>query len=438
MADVVFESAFQKRSTIADLVERGITDATILSQLILNGTAISDEAVLWDFKREMPVLPAGVKLNEATRRLYDAKFAEIVKDCVALYNSYGGYLIAGVDNTTRSLVGFSGAFDAPEINKRIHAATEVSIETIFRVVSFAEGIAQPVQLGLLFIPKRAAGLRPAAFKKDAPEGPNSQRAYRQSDFYLRERDNCRPAKTPEDFEFLFSQRLIDLPYRRKKFIENNLPARDAELRHLIGREEELSALWAWLPDAFSPVKILCGLGGVGKTSIAYTFAERLLYQAPEYIDKIFWLGAKPETYLALTGKLMETRLDFETIEELLTAIILEAGCPPEQIPESPSREALLTLAQQHMSSHSYVLVIDNVDSLNDDDQKKILSLFVQLCSVAKAKAILTARRNLGAAHDTFVEVKGLLPEDFRFLISEKSKLLKVNLLRRFGRDEKVL
>ena len=143
MADVVFESAFQKRSTIADLVERGITDATILSQLILNGTAISDEAVLWDFKREMPVLPAGVKLNEATRRLYDAKFAEIVKDCVALYNSYGGYLIAGVDNTTRSLVGFSGAFDAPEINKRIHAATEVSIETIFRVVSFAKGIRNP-------------------------------------------------------------------------------------------------------------------------------------------------------------------------------------------------------------------------------------------------------------------------------------------------------
>ncbi len=48
MVDVIFESAFQTRSTIADLVERGITDATVLSQLILNGTAISDEAVLWE------------------------------------------------------------------------------------------------------------------------------------------------------------------------------------------------------------------------------------------------------------------------------------------------------------------------------------------------------------------------------------------------------
>jgi len=426
MAEAIFESAFQRRSTIADLVERGITDGTVLSQLILSGTAISDEAVLWDFKREIPVLPAGVKLNEATKCSYDAKFAEIVKDCVALYNTYGGYLIAGVDNTTRSLIGFSGAFDAAELNKRIHAATEVSIETIFRPISFADGVLQPIQLGMLFIPKRAARIRPAAFKKDAPESPNGQRAYRQNDFYFRERDNCRPAKTPEDFEFLFSQRLVDLPYRRKKFIENNLPARDAELRHLIGREEELSALWSWLPDAFSPVKILCGLGGVGKTSIAYTFAERLLYQAPEYIDKVLWLGAKTQTYLALTGKFMETRLDFKTIEELLTSIILEAGCPPEQIPESPSRQALMTLAQQHLSSHSYVLVIDNVDSLQDDDQKKILNLAMQLCSVAKAKAILTARLNLGAAPDMFVEVKGLLLDDFQSLVLEKSKLLNVH------------
>jgi hypothetical protein len=63
----------------------------------------------------------------------------------------------------------------------------------------------------LFIPKRPAGIKPAAFKKDAPDRGNGQRAYRENDFYLRERDNCRVAKIPEDYEFLFSQRLIDVP-----------------------------------------------------------------------------------------------------------------------------------------------------------------------------------------------------------------------------------
>jgi tetratricopeptide (TPR) repeat protein len=122
---------------------------------------------------------------------------------------------------------------------------------------------------------------------------------------------------------------------------------------------------------------------------------------------------------------METRLDFRTIDELLTAIILEAGCPPEQIPDRPSRPELLTLAQQHLSSHSYILIIDNVDTLEDDDQKKILSLITQLCSVAKAKAILTARHNLGAARDMFVPINGLLFADFQSLVAEKCKLLKL-------------
>jgi tetratricopeptide (TPR) repeat protein len=425
MPEAFFDSAFQRRLTIAELIERGITDGSVLSQLIVNGVGISDEAVLWDFKRDIPVPRVGVKLNDATKSSYDTKFARVVKHCVAFYNTYGGYIIAGVDDTTRSLVGFSGAFNAADVNRRIQAATQISIETIYRIVSFAEGVPQPIQLGILFVPKRPAGSKPAAFKIDAPAEANGKRAYHEHDFYFRERDNSRPAKTPEDFEFLYSQRLLDVPYRRKKFIENNLPPRDEELKHLIGREKETSALWCWLPDAFSPVKILCGLGGVGKTSIVYTFAERLLYQAPEYIDKLLWLGAKTQTYLALTGKLMETRLDFETIDELLTCIILEAGCPHEQLPEKPSREQLMTLAMEHLRSHNYILIIDNVDTLGDDDQKKILSLVTQLCSVAKAKAILTARRNLGAAIDMFEEVEGLLYADFQSLISEKCKPLKL-------------
>lgn len=422
MSELIFDSAFQRRAAIAELIENGATDGTILSHLILDGRAISDEAVLWDFKLEIPVLPPGVKLSDATKRTYDAKFAEIVKDCVALYNTYGGYLVVGVDNATRSLPGFSGAFDAADINKRIQAATQVSVETIYRLVSFSDGVTLPTELGILFVPKRPAGFKPAAFKKDAPERENGLRAYRQNDFYLRERDNCRPAKTPDDYEFLFSQRLIEVPYRRRKFIENNLPPRDQELKHLIGREEELATLWSWLPDVFSPVKILSGLGGVGKTSIAYTFAERLLYQSPEYIDKVLWLGAKTETYLGLRGNFADMRLDFTTIDELLTNIILEAGCPPEQVPEKPSRQELMTLAQHHLAFHSYILIIDNVDTLNDDDQKKILSLMTQLCSVAKAKAIVTARRNLGAAFDMYIDLKGLAFLDFQSLVQEKCVL----------------
>jgi hypothetical protein len=51
-------------------------------------------------------------------------------------------------------------------------------------------------------------------------------------------------------------------------------------------------------------------------------------------------------------------------------------------------------------------------------------LVTQLCSVAKAKAILTARRNLGAAIDMFLlRSTGLLFADCQSLVIEKCKLL---------------
>jgi hypothetical protein len=223
-----------------------------------------------------------------------------------------------------------------------------------------------VRIGLLFVPKRSNGIRPAQFKKAAPEGPSGKRAYQQHDFYFRERDICRTARTAEDLEFLYGPRNLDAPNRSSHYLENNLPPRDVELGRLIGRDEHIAQLWMRLADSFSPVKVLSGLGGVGKISIAYTFAERLIYQAPPYIDRLVWLGAKPETFAALSGRVIPTaRVDFDTIDTLLVQLLMETGCPPEQIPEQPSRDQLMGVAQYHLAAFSYLLVVDNVDTLPD-------------------------------------------------------------------------
>jgi tetratricopeptide (TPR) repeat protein len=195
---------------------------------------------------------------------------------------------------------------------------------------------------------------------------------------------------------------------------------------LVGRDVEIAQLWAWLADNFSPIKILSGVGGVGKTSIAYTFAERLIDQAPPYIDKVLWLGAKSETFLPLKAQLTATRVDFQNVDELLLVTLWETGCPANQVPEQPSRDQLMNLAQEHLSEHNYLLVIDNVDTLGDDEQQQLLHLLTQLCSVAKAKAILTARRNLGAPQSMVVKIEGLSFDDFQVLVEEKSRLLEMS------------
>jgi hypothetical protein len=80
------ESAVARRSNVSRLITLGVTDASVVHELLREGIAIRDEAVLWDFKRELPVLPAG-KLNTSLSSGYDLKFSEIVKDAVAFYNT---------------------------------------------------------------------------------------------------------------------------------------------------------------------------------------------------------------------------------------------------------------------------------------------------------------------------------------------------------------
>ena len=153
-----------------------------------------------------------------------------------------------------------------------------------------------------------------------------------------------------------------------------------DLSKFIGREKELSQLWIWLSDNFSPVRILSGLGGLGKTSLAYTFAERLIYQSHAGIDRVIWLGAKPESWSALMGAYVKpTRIDFSEINEALEQLLLESGCPAEQIPDVPSRDQLLQLGVEHLSTFNYLIILDNLDTLSDDDQQDLLHVIKINC-----------------------------------------------------------
>src|SRR5271163_5029971 len=98
------DSALIRRNSVAALVQEGAIDDRVVAQLVRQGLAIGDEAVLWDFKRELPVPPAQ-KIAQALSEKYDLEFSEIVKDSVAFYNTFGGYLVTGIDDITRKVIG---------------------------------------------------------------------------------------------------------------------------------------------------------------------------------------------------------------------------------------------------------------------------------------------------------------------------------------------
>jgi hypothetical protein len=71
------DSAVVRRNTLANLVLEGATDGRAISQLVRNGVAITDEAVLWDFKLEVPIR-VGNKTNPTLTAEHDFKMSE---DC---------------------------------------------------------------------------------------------------------------------------------------------------------------------------------------------------------------------------------------------------------------------------------------------------------------------------------------------------------------------
>jgi hypothetical protein len=303
-ADLDLESAYKTRASIFAHVELGQLDSSVLDPLFRGGKAILDEAILWDFKSQLPVLPLGVRPPDSVREAHDYKMHEIVKDAVSFYNSFGGYLVIGVHDIDRTIVGFAKVFDVASLNYKIHGATGHSVECVYRIVHSSADLQQR-PLGLLFIPRRGQTSLPAQFRKDSPKNERDEYSYKAGQFYMRQRDSCRPASTPEDFEFLFDR---DQRTMRSNFVtfkqrlDNNLPDREEELVKFFGREKELATLWSWLVDPFDPVKLIAGLGGLGKTSLAYTFAERFVYQCPGEFEKLIWLGAKKNYFRASTNK----------------------------------------------------------------------------------------------------------------------------------------
>lgn len=425
-------SIFERRRQIAEAINTGSLDRAVVDLLLEDGTFNEEESPYWDYKIELPSPP--IDGSESSKETYSAKSNEIVKDCVAFYNSFGGYIVAGIRDSDKKIVGFSSSFDATDINKKIFSATGHSVETVYKEIDVSD-VEIGTSLGLLFIPQRVSSVNPAQFKKDAPRS-NGKPAYRARTFYMRERDICRNAETPEDFEFLYGSRKNSPSSILPNRIESNLPAREADFDGLIGRDAELLALWGWLSDVFNPIKIICGLGGLGKTSLAYTFAERLLTSSATDFDRLIWLSAKEHTFSAERDKEVPTqRLDFSNIEELLNQILLESGCPSEQIPENADRDILLGLCKENLAAFSYLLVIDNVDTLPDDDQQLLFHIFTQLCSAVNARCILTARRNLGAPISAYIELQGLPKDEFELFVTEKgsalgvSASLKKNLLK---------
>lgn len=385
-----------------------------MNLLLDGGSPPSFETELWDFKRKAPELPK--KSTQSEKDAHSLEVMELIKDIVAFHNSYGGYIVFGIeDKGSERVAGCSNVIDCGDIKQRIRAHTDGQVEIYFELID-AESTCVGKPLGLLLVTRRRRGDPPVKFTKNPKQKPDGSRAFTRDSVYVRIGDKCLPASTSaEAWEFLFSDRLLSAAPLEKirDLTPSNLPPRDPDMIQFVGREQELSDLREWTLDERSPVRLLTGIGGLGKTSIAYRYCEELAKTGAGNFDLIVWVSAKRETYAALRGKLVKTtRHDFSDIDELLRKLIsLIAG--ETYLEDDMDREELIDQLVEICEYSSNFVVVDDLDSLPPEDQRECATILQQIAfrtvdrDQSASKFLMTSRLDQGLSPTNVKAVTGL-------------------------------
>lgn len=401
-------SARAVRARLAQLNAKGALDASVLETLTVDEGLAPIECEILDYKRDF---------GESKEAL-----AKRVRDVVAMYNTYGGYLLFGVEEVQRDLAyrplaEGKPAVDIARLKALIRLYTARRVDINYREI--------PVKLrrstftvGVLHVPKRARDEAPAAFGKPGPID-GKVNIFTQDAIYFRVQDTSCPARSNENHWFLASSRLDpalaesqpEISPLQKLITDENLPDRNFICPDFVGRKMELFRLWNWLADEFQFAKVLAGDGGKGKSSIAYKFAEEVCRTKAYGFEKIIWLTAKTKQFRGLKDDwdvVPETH--FRNFSELLVALCGQLAILPEEISES-SEHFLLQQLKSAFDEIPCLVIVDDVDSLPTEEQKMTLESAMQIGN-ARGRFLLTTRKNFTYSSKLCVEIGGLSKDEY--------------------------
>ena len=194
---------------IYQLVRNTDIGAEVVRSLFPEGVPLSFETELWDFKRKPPAL--GQRPDAKARETHKLETHELIKDIVSFHNSYGGYILFGVEDAGENRVlGCDLTLDLGDISKRIKSHTGQDIELSQNTLKVGE-----CNILVLLIPRRRQSEGPVSFLKQGPSTPSKKPAYQKGSIYIRKLDECRPAEcSAEDWAFLFSERVFSVSVPR--------------------------------------------------------------------------------------------------------------------------------------------------------------------------------------------------------------------------------
>lgn len=421
------------RNLIAQYAEKGTISSDVAASFVQNGYCAPLEFELLDYKETI----VGTVGQE-----------RIVKTIVSIHNTYGGYLVFGVGDA-RNGMGFPvvgvdlSVVNIEHLKDRVASVTDTRILLTGCTIFAKSSAGNDVSLVIMHIPRRANRSQGIDFKKDAKtEHPKHLPEFKVGDFYYRDGDTSLKAIGTEIFWLAGDRVNPYMPGNEKREIftqksaqvQHNLPDRSAICPRFIRREEILNSIWTWLGDDLSHWRVLAGAGGVGKSSVAYEFSEQLIRYSEQPFDQVVWLSAKRQQFDGLLNayrRMPETH--YHSFDELLTTLCVRLAYEEKEVTGKSLNDKKRMLRTGFSAIPSFVIV-DDVDSLEADEQKQVGELIAWL-SGSDSRFLITTRHNHTFSSSTSIHLEGFERDEFDdFINILGERLPQVSTLTKGQRD----
>lgn len=393
------------------LLEAGIVDERVIEELLPAGNQLNYESDIWDYK-------TGFAKPIAMQEFSEYDICSVLKDVAAFYNSFGGYLLFLLPEREKRSKTLSHLVDAEVLTSKFKSYTGHNIRLKMYVRDKLVGD-RTLELSLLHVPRRSNYEPPLSFRRASALSKTGKSAFSEGDIYCRENYECVPVQDSlERMRFLIGSRryLHDGITNPASTLDHNLPAEDPNLIKFIGRNRYLFELWCWLRDLRHPVRVLTGMGGLGKTAIAHEFCRQVVKSESEHFDKLIWLTAKSQTFSPVLGKMVPTtRTDFTNVDDLLDAVLAELASENDAI-SALDRDEKCDTALDALTQFRILCVVDDVDALPPQEQVELFSTVNNIFNQAtgrggRSRVLLTSRLDLSAGPKQTIMLKGFTQQE---------------------------
>ena len=181
------------------------------------------------------------------------------------------------------------------------------------------------------------------------------------------------------------------------------------------------------------MRLITEIGGLGKTTLAYRFAEEVVETGAGEIEWVIWLTAKKKTFSALQGKIVEAnKVDFSDLLSLYGAILRALSYDMPLQEEEPTPDELADRIIEALTIYTCLIIVDDIDSLLPDEQRETVSALntIALRTVGRdlpaSRLLLTSRIDQGLPQTAVSKISGLEKSAFDKYVLNICNTFKIN------------